>query len=179
MTDEGGDVERGAAPLQGRQVFREALEIPDDALAQHLQRHALDVGQVAQGPVAVAGPAGRDGEAAVADHHRGDAEAGRRREPRVPGRLRVVVGVAVDDPGHQRQALGIHFLAARADVAAQFRDAPARDRQIADRSRGPVAVVEPGVPDDQVVHDVLAPPTSSFALGVPRRYCAAVNCSFF
>jgi hypothetical protein len=79
VADEGGDVERGAAPLQSRQVFREALEVPGHALAQHLQRHAFDVGQIAQGQIPVAGPAGRDGEAAVADHHGGDAEAGRGR----------------------------------------------------------------------------------------------------
>ena len=52
-------------------------------------------------------PARRDGEAAVADHRGGDAERGRGRGPRVPGDLRVVVRVVVDDARHQRQAVGV------------------------------------------------------------------------
>ena len=46
------------------------------------------------------GPAGRDREAAVADHRRRDAERRRGPQRRVPGDLRVEVGVAVDDAGH-------------------------------------------------------------------------------
>ena len=59
---------------------------------------------------AVGGLARRDGEAAVADHCGSHAERGGGLERRVPGDLRVVMGVAVDDAGHQGQPVGIHHL---------------------------------------------------------------------
>ena len=57
--------------------------------------------------LAVGGAARRDGEAAVADHRGGHAERGRGRDPRIPGDLRVVVRVVVDDARHQREAVGV------------------------------------------------------------------------
>ena len=61
--------------------------------------HVLDVLERAGDQVAVLGPGGGDGEAAVAGHDRGDAVEARRGERRVPEHLGVVVGVDVDEAG--------------------------------------------------------------------------------
>ena len=53
VPDERGDVETEPGPLERAQVLREALELPADAGAQRLERHALDVGEVAHRQVAV------------------------------------------------------------------------------------------------------------------------------
>ena len=67
---------RGAVALEHVEVLRDGLELPADAGAQDLERHAFDLGEVAHDPLAVGGAARRDGEAAVADHRGGDAERG-------------------------------------------------------------------------------------------------------
>ncbi len=106
MADVGGDVGDAAAGAQLRHVLAEALEAPVDAGAQRVDRHAFDLGEVPHRDLAIGGPARRDREAAVADHRRRHAERGRGRECRIPGDLRVEVGVAVDDAGHQREPVG-------------------------------------------------------------------------
>ena len=103
------------------EILREALEAPVDAGAQRVERHALDMRQVAHGEVAVRGLAGRDGEAAIAQDGRGDAERRRGIDEGIPGDLRVVMGVAVDDAGRQRQAVGLHRLLGGAELAARWR----------------------------------------------------------
>ena len=81
VADVGGDVDRAAAALAavpgipGRSRSPSAMPC-----AQHLERHAFDLGQVAHRELAVLRPAGRDGEAAVADHRGGHAERGRGRD---------------------------------------------------------------------------------------------------
>ena len=47
-----------------------------------------------------------DAEAAIAHHRRGDAERWRWRQSTVPGHLRVVMGVDVDDPRHGAEPAG-------------------------------------------------------------------------
>ena len=76
MAGVAGDVGADALTLQHVEILRKALEAPADAGAQRVERHALDMGQVTHGEVAVSGFAGRDGEAAIAHHRRGDAERG-------------------------------------------------------------------------------------------------------
>jgi hypothetical protein len=106
------------------------------------------VGQVPDDEVAMRGMAGRDREAAVADHQGGHAEGGRGRGVRIPGELRVVVGVQVHDAGGQDQTLRVDARAGGAKigaaaVVADGRDAPVRDRE---------AIDETGVVDDEIVH---------------------------
>jgi hypothetical protein len=101
----------GTLPIQHRHVLRDAFEVPADALAQHIQRHAFDLGEIAHDEFAVRRPARRDREAAVADDGGGHAQRRGRAQGAVPGDLRVVVGVVVDDAGHQRQAVRIDVLA--------------------------------------------------------------------
>jgi hypothetical protein len=100
-------------------------------------------------------PAGRDREAAVADHGGGDAERRRGRERRVPGDLGVEVGVAVDDAGHQRQAVGLDDAPGTLRVADARRDA--HDPSLGDGDVGPsgrraAAVEQLGAADQEVDH---------------------------
>src|SRR4051812_29436902 len=91
MADERGDVDRGALALEHVEVLREGLEIPADARAQDIERHAFDLGEIAHYPLAVRGAAGRDSEATVADDGSRYPERRRWRHARVPRDLRVVV----------------------------------------------------------------------------------------
>ena len=101
MPDQYPEVHVGAAAPEHAHVFGEGLELPIGAGAQRVEIHALDDRQVAHDQVAQRRRARHDAEAAIA-HDRGrDAERGRRRQGRVPGDLRVVMGVQVDDAGHQ------------------------------------------------------------------------------
>jgi len=110
--------------------------------------------------------AARNNTEAAIPHHRGrDAERGRRRQGRVPGDLGVVVGVDVDDAGHQGEAAGIdHFGGAAADLADRG------DPRIAYRNVGatrvmPKPVDNRGATDQQIVHS--SPPS---AMSGARRY---------
>ena len=112
MADENRDVDSAALALEHLQVLRDGFEIPAHTGAQHLERHALDLREVLHHELAVARAAGRDGEAAVADDRRGDAERRRGRRPRIPGELRVVVRMVIDDAGHEREPVAVdRFLA--------------------------------------------------------------------
>ncbi len=134
MADEGRHVERRAAALEHVEVLGHGLELPADPGAQHLERHALDLGQVAHHALALGRAAGGDGEAAVADHRAGDAQRRARREPRVPGDLGVVVGVVVDDSRHQGEPLRVERFARRAELAPERGDAPAGHGEVAARA---------------------------------------------
>jgi hypothetical protein len=138
MPGEGDDVRHHAVALEHREILGEALELPADAGAQRVQRHALDLGQVAHREIAVRGLARRDAEAAIADHDGRHAERRRRIRPRIPGELRVVMRVAVDDARHQRQPAGIDRLRAAPELVADRRDASAADGEIARRAGAPV-----------------------------------------
>jgi hypothetical protein len=111
MTDEAGHVRCGAAAFEQVEILGHRFEFPADSRAQSVERHALDLGEVAHDALAVRRTAGRDGEAAVADHGRRDAEGGGGRGAGVPGELRVVVRVVVDDARHQCEAVGVDYLA--------------------------------------------------------------------
>ena len=152
MAGEAGDVGTDAVLLQHVEILREALEAPVDAGAQRVERHALDMGQVAHREVAVGGLAGRDGEAAIAEDRRGDAQRRRGIDERVPGDLRVVVGVAVDDAGRERQPVGLHGLAGGPEIRPDRGDFPVPDAEVAVDRLGPRAVVDFRILDDQVEH---------------------------
>jgi hypothetical protein len=144
---------------------REALELPADAGAQRVERHALDMGEMAHGEVAIGRLAGRDGESAIAQHGRGDAERRRGIDERVPGDLGIVVGVAVDDAGRQGQAASRHRLLGRAELATDLGDLPAGHPEVAAHGRAAGPVVDFGILDDQVKHFG----SLDFRHGVTRR----------
>jgi hypothetical protein len=148
------DVGGRAAALEQVEVLRQALEIPADAAFQDLERHPFHLGQVAHHALAVGRSARRDGKAAVADHRGGYAELRRGRDARIPGDLRVVMRVVVDDPGHQRQAGGIEGGFRRSLDRSHAGNLVPRNRQIAPPGRGAQAVDEQGVADHQIVHRI-------------------------
>src|SRR5258707_8988619 len=102
--------------------------------------------------VAVGFSAGRDGEAAIADHRRGDAERQRRIDIRVPGDLRVVMRMAVDDAGREGEAAGIDGPPRGAEIGADGGDAAALDGEIADKGWSAGAVDDGGAADEKVMH---------------------------
>ena len=140
MTEIGRHVDAHAAALQHREILGERLEVPPDAGAQGVEGHAFDLGQVAHRHIAVGGTAGRDREAAIADDDRRDAERRRRRDERVPGELGVVVGVAVDDAGRQREAVAGDGLAGSAEIVADGGDDAIAHGDIGADGRRPGAV---------------------------------------
>src|SRR5215208_6199575 len=131
MTGIAGDVGTDALLLQHVEILREAFEAPLYPGAQGVERHALDVRQMAHGEVAVLRLAGRDREAAVAQHRGGDAQRRRRIDERIPGDLRVIVGMAVDDAGREREAVGLHGLLRGAKLWPDPGNAAARDAEVA------------------------------------------------
>ena len=148
----GGDIRDRSAALEHVEVLAEGLEVPAHAGPHGLERHRLDPSEVAQRTIAIFGVAGRDAEAAVADDHGADAEQGRGHGVGIPRELDIVVGVRIDDPGRERQALGIDLIAASAYLRADRHDAAALDRNAA-RERGRAGpVVDSCVLDDEVVH---------------------------
>ena len=152
MADECRHVEGGSPALEHVEVLRHGLEIPAYSGAQHFQRHTLDLGEVLHHPVTVARAARRDGEAAVADDRGGDAERGRRRGPGVPRELCVVVGMVVDDPGHEREAVGVHRLARGAENPADLDDRAVLHRDAGAPRRRAEPVEQQRVPDHQIKH---------------------------
>ena len=152
VPDEARDVERRPPALEHVEVLRHRFELPADAASQRVQRHALDLGQVAHHALAVRGAARRDGEAAVADHGGGDAKRGRGRGARIPGELRVVMRVVVDDPRHQGQAAGVNcFFCAVLDFP-DFRNAAVLDTHVSMPGRRTRTVEQQRAADHEVVH---------------------------
>ena len=94
----------------------------------------------------------RETDAAIAEHHRGDAMPARRRQQRVPHRLAVVMGVHVDPAGRDHEAGGVDVAPGRALLAADRRDAAARDRHVAGESRLAGAIDDGAAANDDVVH---------------------------
>ena len=141
----------GAAPSpQLSQVLGKGFETPADAAAQHVERHAFDLRQVAHRQIAVARSAWRDREAAVADHCRRHARGRRRPQARVPGDLRVVVGVAVDDARHQHQTAGVDHLRRIAwQVGSDRDDAAGGHRHVEPQRAGAAAVAHLRAADEQ------------------------------
>ena len=97
VADVAAEVDGGAAALDAREVLGVRLERPVDA---GLERRASACPRPRRACAAASprlGRARRDREPAVAGHHAGDALVRRRRQPRVPQHLRVVVRVQVEE----------------------------------------------------------------------------------
>src|SRR5512145_403864 len=152
MADERRHVEGSSPALEHVEVLRHGLEVPPYSGAQHFQRHALDLGEILHHQVTVARAAGRDGEPAVADDRGGDAERGRRRGPRVPRELCIVVSMVVDDPGHEGKAVGHDGFSCMTQDLSHFNDASILHRDPGAARRRAQPVEQQRVPDDQVEH---------------------------
>ena len=145
-----GNVGERALALDECEVLAKGLEFPARACEQRGDVHAFHHRQVAQQRLAERCRARGDAEAAVAHDHRRYAERDRGRERTIPGDLRVIVCMKVDDAGHVREAIGIDS-AARRLVDLTGGD----DRAVADPDRTregfrTAAVVNAGAADQEI-----------------------------
>jgi hypothetical protein len=141
-----------AAPAQHRHVFGERLKLPVYAGAQRVEVHTLDDCQVPHDHVAQRHRRGHDAEAAIAYDRGCDPERGRRRQGRVPGDLRVVMRVQVDDARHQRELAGIDDLGSVLAQIADLGDAAVSHRKIGADRVVPEPVHHGGAADHEVMH---------------------------
>src|SRR5207302_3206220 len=95
------------ALLEGGEELGEALPGPGQAGLEDRLAHALDAGKHAHQEIAVRGPVGRQGEAAVATDDGGDAVPDAAGGQRLEGELGVVVGVDVDNAGGDHEAVRV------------------------------------------------------------------------
>ena len=83
----------------------------------------------------------REAEAAVAEHHRGDAVPAGDRAVRVPADLGVVMGVQIDEARRDDQAVGVDdFLGEARRASADLRDLAVLDPDVAPVARHAGAV---------------------------------------
>ena len=143
------EVQTGAAPFDRRQVFGERGEVPRDAGRERCDIHVFDVLERAGDEIVMFWSRRRDREPTVAGHHSGDAVVARRRQPRIPEHLRVVMGVNVDEPRR-------HDLTRRVDHVAPIEidpdlgDAAVGDRHLGSPSGLAGAIHERAAFDDQI-----------------------------
>ncbi len=137
---------------QLRNIFGEGFEFPTGAGEQRVEIHALDYRQILEHRVPLRCRAGRDAESAISHHRRGHAEGRRRRQGAVPGDLRVVVGMDIDDARHQREAVRIDDLARTPGRPAHFGDATVVNCHVGGDWCGAAAVENGGTPNEQIEH---------------------------
>ena len=107
VPDVRAEVDPDAARADPLPVRRVVLPCPVDADRQRLRRHVLDEVQRAHHRVARRLTARRERQAAVPGDDAGDPLQARRREPRVPEDLRVVVRVEIDEPRGDQRSVGV------------------------------------------------------------------------
>jgi hypothetical protein len=153
VADVGRDVHRAALAAKHFEVLRKRFEVPGDALPQHVERHTLDMREIAHRAVAIRRLARRDGEAAVADDRGRHSQRRRGSYARVPGDLRIEVGMAVDDAGHQRKPVGVDRPPSGCgNVAIDLADSPISNRHIQHRRRRTGAVEDERISEQEIVH---------------------------
>ncbi len=152
VADHAADVEALRPAVELGQVLAVGLPLPREAAHDGVGGDVLDglhhLGEAA----AVLGPARGEGDAAVADDHRGHAVEARRGAQRVPRDLGVEVGVDVDEAGGDEPAGGIDGARRRPLHGADVGDHAVGDGNVgADRRcSGPVDHGPSG--DDDIVH---------------------------
>ena len=120
-----------------------------------------------------------EAEAAVAEHHRGDAVPSGDRAVRIPSNLRVVMRMQIDEAGRDDQAVGVDdFLREAGCAAADLRDLAVLDPDVGAVARHARAVND-GSPFDLNIefgHSRFPPSkwvrTSTDRLGPVRAHCA-------
>ena len=159
------DVHAQRRALEGVEVLRDRLPVPDHALLHRLVGDGLGAGHGQHRALTELGLDRREAEAAVAQHQRRHAVPARGRAVGVPADLGVVVGVQVDEAGRHDQAVGVDGAVGRAlGPAADLGDAAVLDPQVAPEPGHPRAV------DDRAALDVdvVAGHGSPFGLADPR-----------
>ena len=96
-------------------------------------------------------PAGRQGEAAIAHHDRGDAVPARAGAQRIPEVLGVHVRVAIDEPRRDHVTVGVDDRARGLSNTTERRDVAVTDRHVGAVAGKSGSVDHRAVLDDQVV----------------------------
>jgi hypothetical protein len=117
--------------------LREGLPAPLDAGLHGGATDVLGAFEVAHHQVGFLGAARRQGETAIAHHHRRDALVAGAGAVRVPEDLRVHVGVAVDETGRHDMTLGVDRLFRAAAEPADLDDLAVLHTDIAAIARQP------------------------------------------
>ena len=107
MANQNREIGIRSDPFQCVHIVGEVFELPIDPGAQGIQVHALHDGEILHDRVADLGWAWHNTEAAISHHTGGHAKRWRWGACGVPRDLRVVMGVQVDKPRHDRKAVGV------------------------------------------------------------------------
>ena len=151
MTDVAGVVDALGQRLQAVEELGEGRPLPLDAGFHRLGRNVLGPLEVADDHAPVGRGARRQGEAAVAHDHRGDAVPAGGGAQRIPEDLGIHVGVAVHEPGRHDLSLGVDDVARPLPNAADRHDAAMPDTDVGREARQAGSVDHHTVLDHQVV----------------------------
>ena len=147
-------VDAHAALLQDIEILGVGFPLPVNTALHDLERNRFDIHQIPHDNIAGFGSNRRNTHPAVAHHHRGNAVPGGAGHQRVPGDLGIVVGMRINKPRSQHQAVGIDFLLGRLAIALPHRGNQAVfDRHITVEAGRARAVADTGVFNNQVVHE--------------------------
>jgi hypothetical protein len=145
-------------PPDGAHVLGEALPRPRHAGLEDVHGNGLDVRQHARQLAARLGLDRGEGQGAVADDDRGRAVMAGVGAQRIPGDLRVVVAVVVDEARRDGPPIGLDDLPRDAAQAPQLHDLAPRHGDVAVEGGPTGAVDDASIPDEQVVTHAVAPP---------------------
>lgn len=148
----GGEIDVVRPPVERVQKLAERLPLPAQALVQGRAGNVLHtLHQVDQAVVVRRGDRG-EAHPAVAHHDRGHPVPRGRLQPRLPGRLPVVVGVDVDEARSDHGAIGVDLLPAALADSPHLDDPVTAHRDIRRPRRGSRAVDHSAGSNHQVMH---------------------------
>jgi len=145
------EVHAEAAPLERVEILREGLPLPLDALVERGARDVLDAFHQLDQEVVLTRPHGREADAAVAHHGRGDAVVAGRRELRIPGGLAVVGGVDVDEARCYREPGGVERARGAARDLSDGGDPAVLDRDVPRARHGARPIDQGAMTNHEVV----------------------------
>ena len=151
VADHATDVEPLGQRSQIGQVLAVGFPVPGEAVEDALGGNVLDrLHHLGEELPTVRCDRGK-GDAAVAQHDRGDAVPARRTAQRVPGQLGIEVGVDVDEAGRDDQPVGVQLPPGGAFHPSDLDHAVAVDRHIGGRRRYTGAIDDGSSSDHQVI----------------------------
>jgi hypothetical protein len=158
VADEPGDVERGAVPLEHREILgivSKSQRIPARSTSSAMPSTCVRLRMIRSRSRSRHGAIVKPQfpMIAVVTPSVGDGEAGP-----VPGELRVVVGVVVDDAGHQGEAVGIERFARRAEIASDRGDPSCSTARSPCTGALPSPSRQQRVANDEIVHPPILQP---------------------
>jgi len=137
VAEQGREVDRHAASLDGIEVLGKGLEPPvvPDTLPQGVVRHPFDVLEGPQDQLAMRLAGGRDSETTIPHHDRCHAMPGRDGEHAVPHHLGVVVGMDVDEARRHHTIRGVDLAICTAADRSQRGNASIANADVPGTSR--------------------------------------------